>query len=242
MNQASDRDTDAPEAWNIATGGADALGNQIVVAIVDGGCQLTHTDLAANIWQNTLEVNGTNGVDDDGNGYVDDKNGWDAYSNDGTIPSDDHGTHVSGTVGAIGNNSSMVAGINWSVKLMEVAASSGSTSIISIGYGYVLHQKTLWWASGGKQARKGRDARVGGVLLARFREEDHPGYRTFCRGRCVVNGDTYSPCEGPTSLNTLELLPQLQAMGVAAIKIEGRQRSPVYVETVTKVWLSLIHI
>lgn len=151
MNQGSDRDVDAPEAWDISTGGADPLGNQIVVAIVDGGCQLTHTDLTANIWQNALEVNGTNGVDDDGNGYVDDKNGWDAYNNDGTIPSNDHGTHVSGTVGAVGNNSSMVAGVNWSVKLMEVAASSSQTSVISIGYGYVLDQKTLWWTSGGTQ-------------------------------------------------------------------------------------------
>lgn len=151
MQQASDRDVDAPEAWDISTGGQDALGNQIVVAVVDGGCQLTHTDLAANIWQNAAEVAGVTGVDDDGNGYIDDKNGWDAYADDGTIPSDQHGTHVSGTVGAIGNNSSMVAGINWSVKIMEVAASSGTTSIISIGYGYVLDQKTLWWTSGGTQ-------------------------------------------------------------------------------------------
>lgn len=61
---------------------------QIVVAIVDGGCLLTHADLAANIWQNTAEVNGVDGVNDDGNGYVDDKNGWDAFANDGTIPTD----------------------------------------------------------------------------------------------------------------------------------------------------------
>ncbi len=150
-NQASDRDVDAPEAWDITTGGTNAGGDQIVVAIVDGGCLLTHTDLAANIWQNTAEVNGVNGVDDDGNGYVDDKNGWDAYANDGTIPTDNHGTHVSGTVGAVSNNGSMVAGTNWNVKLMEVAASSSQTSVISIGYGYVLDQKTLWWTSGGTQ-------------------------------------------------------------------------------------------
>lgn len=150
-NQATDRDIDAPEAWDIATGGTDIGGDDIVVAIVDGGCLLTHTDLAANIWQNTAEVNGVNGVDDDGNGYIDDKNGWDAFANDGSIPTDNHGTHVSGTVGAVTNNGSMVAGVNWSVKLMEVAASSSQTSVISIGYGYVLDQKTLWWTSGGTQ-------------------------------------------------------------------------------------------
>lgn len=150
-NQATDRDIDAPEAWDIATGGQDRGGADLVVAIVDGGCNLAHPDLVANLWQNLAEVNGTTGADDDGNGYVDDKNGWDAYENNGSIPVDDHGTHVSGTVGARTNNSTQVAGVNWSVKLMEVAASSSQTSVISIGYGYVLDQKTLWLSSGGTQ-------------------------------------------------------------------------------------------
>jgi len=149
FNQATDRDIDAPEAWDIATGGTDAGGNDIVVAIVDGGCNLAHADLAANIWQNMAEVNGVNGVDDDGNGYVDDKNGWDAFANDGTIPSDNHGTHVSGTVGAVSNNGSMVAGVNWNVKLMEIAGSSSSTATITIAYGYALDLKTDWVNSGG---------------------------------------------------------------------------------------------
>ena len=148
MNQASDADIDAPEAWDITTGGTDPGSDDIVVAVVDGGCQLTHTDLSTNIWVNTNEIAG-NGVDDDNNGYIDDRNGWDAYNDDGTIPSDAHGTHVSGTVGARGNNSLMVSGMNWNIKIMEVAASSGSTAIISIGYGYVLAMKQLWWSSGG---------------------------------------------------------------------------------------------
>ncbi|MCC6476916.1 S8 family serine peptidase, partial [bacterium] len=149
FQQVSDADIDAPEAWDITTGGTDAGGNDIVVAVVDGGALLTHTDLVPNLWQNTLEVNGTAGVDDDGNGYVDDQNGWDGYANDGSIPTNDHGTHVSGTIGARGNNGSMVTGINWNVKVMEVAASSSSTSVIQRGYGYVLDQKTLWLTSGG---------------------------------------------------------------------------------------------
>ena len=150
-NQASDADVDAPEAWDITTGGMDAGGNDIVVAVVDGGCRMTHSDLAANIWQNEAEINGVTGVDDDGNGYIDDKNGWDAYSNDGTIPSDNHGTHVSGTVGAVGNNGNLVTGVNWNVQIMEVAASSSTTSIISIGYGYVIDVKTDWLNSGGTE-------------------------------------------------------------------------------------------
>lgn len=148
-NQVSDVDVDAPEAWSISTGGTDPGGNDIVVAVVDGGCRMTHNDLAANIWQNLVEVNGVNGVDDDGNGYVDDKNGWDGYANDGTIPTDNHGTHVSGTVGAVGNNGAQVTGVNWNVKIMEVAASSSQTSVISTGYGYVLDVKTDWINSGG---------------------------------------------------------------------------------------------
>jgi subtilisin family serine protease len=149
MNQASDADVDAPEAWDIATGGTDPGGNDIVVAIVDGGCQLNHPDLAPNLWVNTLEAAGSAGTDDDGNGYIDDINGWDAYNDDGSIPGNDHGTHVSGTVGARGNNGSQVCGINWNVKLMEVAGSTSQTSVASIAYGYVLDQKTLWWNSGG---------------------------------------------------------------------------------------------
>ncbi len=150
MNQASDADIDAPEAWNITTGGTDQGGDNIVVAIVDGGCQLTHTDLAANIWVNTGEIAG-NGIDDDANGYIDDINGWDAYDNNGGIPSNTHGTHVTGTVGARGNNNLMVCGVNWNVKIMEVAASSGTTSIVATGYTYVLTQKQRWLSSGGTQ-------------------------------------------------------------------------------------------
>lgn len=80
------------------------------------------------------------------------------------------------------------------------------------------------------------ESRLGGVLIDRFASGENPGYPTLCRGRFEVNGDVYYPFEEPTSLNTLELLPKLQAMGAAAVKIEGRQRSPRYVETVTKVW------
>ena len=150
MNQASDVDIDAPEAWNLTTGGTDPQGASIVVAICDGGCQMTHPDLTANFWVNPGEVAG-NGLDDDHNGYVNDVNGWDAYSGDGGIPTSAHGTHVSGIAGARGNNGSMVAGVNWNVKLMEVATSSTTTSVIAVGYGYVLDLKELWWTSGGTQ-------------------------------------------------------------------------------------------
>jgi subtilisin family serine protease len=145
----NDADIDAPEAWDITTGGITVLGDDIVVAVVDGGVQTNHVDLIENIWVNENEIPG-NGIDDDNNGYVDDINGWDAYSNDGSIPSNDHGTHVAGTIGAVGNNGNDVVGVNWNVKLMSVAGSSGQTSVISIAYGYVLDQKTLWLETNGE--------------------------------------------------------------------------------------------
>lgn len=144
-----DADIDAPEAWDITTGGITALGDEIVVAVVDGGVQTSHEDLAANIWVNQNEIAG-NGVDDDNNGYVDDIYGWDAYSNDGSIPSDAHGTHVAGTMGAVGDNGTDVVGVNWNVKIMCVAGASGTTSTISIAYGYILDQKSLWLETNGQ--------------------------------------------------------------------------------------------
>ncbi len=139
-----DADIDATEAWDLGTGS-----NDYVIAIVDGGAQTNHTDLLANRWENAAEVNGSNGVDDDGNGYVDDKYGWNAYSNNASIPADYHGTHVAGIAGARGNNNAGVAGVNWTCKLMAVAGASGTTSTVVAAYNYVLTQRDLYISSGG---------------------------------------------------------------------------------------------
>lgn len=87
----------------------------------------------------------------------------------------------------------------------------------------------------------GMEARLGGVLIDRYAEGEKAGYPTLCKGRFDVAGDSnYYAIEEPTSLNTLELLPQLAAIGVRAVKIEGRQRSPAYVAQVTRVWREAI--
>jgi len=143
-----DADIDAPEAWDIATGGVTPLGDTIVVAIVDGGMMLTHVDIIPNLWTNWGEIPG-NGIDDDSNGYIDDVHGWDAYASDGSIPNDGHGTHVAGIVGAKGNNGVSVAGVNWNVKLMPLAGSSGTTSIVLEAYGYALDQRAIYDSTGG---------------------------------------------------------------------------------------------
>jgi len=107
-------DIDAETAWQTTTGS-----KEVVVGVIDTGVDYTHEDLVNNMWTNTLELNGEDGVDDDGNGYVDDIHGWDAYDNDGD-PMDEvgHGTHVAGTIGAEGNNGIGVVGVNHKVSIV----------------------------------------------------------------------------------------------------------------------------
>ncbi|MBT3308848.1 MAG: U32 family peptidase [Gammaproteobacteria bacterium] len=84
------------------------------------------------------------------------------------------------------------------------------------------------------------ETRLGGILVDRFGSNEHAGYPTICKGRFEVQGKEGYAIEEPTSLNTLELLPEMMAMGIGAVKIEGRQRSPAYVSQVTRVWRDAI--
>jgi subtilisin family serine protease len=132
----SDADIDAPEAWDIHTGSSS-----IVVAVIDSGIDYNHVDLQANIWTNPGETGGgkeTNGIDDDGNGYIDDWRGWN-FVNGNNNPIDTynpvyHGTHVSGTIGAKGNNGIGVVGVCWAVKLMALKAGATAQFINAIDY------------------------------------------------------------------------------------------------------------
>jgi len=130
----SDADIDAPEAWDIETG------KDVVVGVIDSGVEWAHEDLAANIWVNAGEI-ANNGIDDDRNGYIDDVRGWDFVNNDNN-PMDDlgHGTHVSGTIAAVGNNGIGTVGVCWKAKIMPLkflaANGSGTTAnaILAIEY------------------------------------------------------------------------------------------------------------
>lgn len=112
-----DADVDAPEAWDIHTGDGT-----VVIAVIDSGVDYTHEEFAGRIWVNPGE-NCSNGIDDDGNGFVDDCRGWDFVNGDNDPIDDDtrwHGTLVSGIIGAAGNNGKGIAGMNWNVRIMPV--------------------------------------------------------------------------------------------------------------------------
>lgn len=125
LEQTNDADIDAAKAWNYSTGD-----RSVVVAVIDTGVDSDHVDLVDNIWVNPGEV-AANGIDDDSNGYIDDVSGWDFIDNDND-PSPQptsssfnetvvlHGTHVSGIIGAVGDNAEGVTGVNWEVSIMPI--------------------------------------------------------------------------------------------------------------------------
>jgi subtilisin family serine protease len=133
---------DGDQPMGIASAWRQTKGAGLTVAVVDSGADLGHPDLAPNLWTNPGEVPG-NGVDDDGNGYVDDVHGYDFVEGDGT-PQDanGHGTHVAGIVGARGGNGIGGAGVAWNVKLMIVrvldAAAQGTTTDVARGIRYAV--------------------------------------------------------------------------------------------------------
>lgn len=143
-------DISATAAWAINTGGKNSRGDQVVVAVIDEGFQLDHPDLENVFFKNAGEVPG-NGIDDDGNGYTDDVQGWNAYQNSGNIPLSSHGTHVCGIIAARGDNAQGIAGINWNLKILPVAGSSENEAKVIAAYGYVAEMRALYNATNGRR-------------------------------------------------------------------------------------------
>jgi subtilisin family serine protease len=153
-----DADLDALEAWGVSHNGTS-----VVVGIIDSGIDYLHPDLAPNIWLNPGESGTdsqgrrkeTNGIDDDGNGYIDDVHGWDFVNNDND-PMDDnsHGTHVAGTVGAVGNNGVGICGLAWSVKLMPLKIlNKDAYGPLDAGVSALLYATKFVEANGGRKVR-----------------------------------------------------------------------------------------
>src|SRR3954470_4426755 len=134
---------DVTEAWDLTHGSSS-----VVVGMVDSGVDYTHPDLAANIWRNPGEVAG-DGIDNDGDGFVDDVNGWDFYANDNN-PMDEagHGTHVAGTIAAAGNNGAGVSGVTWNSQILPLRFlgpdGTGSLSGAVAAINYATKLKTTY--------------------------------------------------------------------------------------------------
>ena len=136
-------------AWEVTTGGVTATGDTIVVCIIERA-DVMHPDLQANAWFNRAEIP-NNGIDDDGNGYVDDYRGWNPPGNDDNVYNGGHGTQVAGMIGARGNNALGVVGANWNVKMMVVNYGGVSESAVVAAYTYPLVMRRRHNASNGQQ-------------------------------------------------------------------------------------------
>lgn len=198
----------ASEAWEITTGSQD-----VVVAVTDTGIDYNHPDLIDNMWRNHGEVP-NNGRDDDFNGYVDDYYGWNGYGNNGhPLDDNDHGTHVAGTIGAVGDNNAGVVGVNWRVKLMALKflGSDGSGSLSDavkvINYAIFMKQRGVnivainaSWGGGG-YSRTLEDAvdraTAAGILFV-----------------AAAGNDSTSQIEYPGGYSN--------ALAVAAVEMDGR--------------------
>ncbi len=146
-----DADIDMDLAWDITTGGLTANGDVIVVAVYDTGGDLDHPDLIANNWVNLEEIAG-DGIDNDGNGYVDDVNGWNFGGNNNNVEGGGHGVSVAGMIGGVGNNTNQGTGVNWDVKIMNCITSSiqQESNVIEF-YSYALDMRQLYNETGGER-------------------------------------------------------------------------------------------
>ncbi len=144
-------DINAEEAWEITTGGKTAQGDEIVVAVVDDGLNITHEDIVENLFINKLEIP-NDGIDNDNNGYIDDVNGWNAGDNNNKVSvGGSHGTAVAGIVGAKGNNKIGVTGVNWDVKIMPIRYGSATETGVIASYSYAYKMRKSYNETNGQK-------------------------------------------------------------------------------------------
>ena len=178
----------APLAWDVTQGS-----NAVVVAVVDTGADVTHPDLDANIWTNPGEI--ANGLDDDANGLVDDRKGWDFAGDDPNVrDTTGHGTHVAGTIGAEGDNAAGVTGVNWRVKVMPLRTGNSTLS------GLAIEQAFRYACAEGARVVNGSFGSPSPDPFVRDAIEDCPGTLfVFAAGNESGNNDAQPryPCNYP---------------------------------------------
>lgn len=165
-----------PKVWEVTTGGKMDNNEDIVIAILDNGIEITHPDLSNNIFKNPGEVLNDN-IDNDLNGYVDDVAGINAATNLGVHIAAPHGTWVSGIVGAEGNNNMGVTGVNWNIKILPVSAVGNVATVIK-GYDYALRMKKLYLQTNGAMGANIVVTNFSGGIEAVFGSE--PTYKPWC--------------------------------------------------------------
>ncbi|MBA2389088.1 MAG: S8 family serine peptidase [Geodermatophilaceae bacterium] len=214
----------AGEAWGKGIIGSD----EVYVGVIDEGIQFTHPDLDANVWTNPNDP--VDGVDNDGNGYVDDTHGWDFFNDDNSVydggqngNQDDHGTHVSGTIGAEANNGQGVVGVNWNVTLISgkfLGPAGGSTADAVVALDYFEQLKRVGglnivatnnsWSGGGRSQA---------LLEAIARNAAQNILFVAAAGNGGYNNDTSASY--PASYDTTALAGYDNVIAVAAINSTG---------------------
>lgn len=140
----------ADAAWDVATGGFDDKGNEIVVAVLDDSYDLTHPELEGRIYINEAEIP-DDGIDNDNNGYVDDYQGWNTIDGNDNHPLiDNHGIAVAGIIGAKTDNNDGMAGINWQVKILPISGIAKKDQVIE-GYEYVINMRRRYNETNGAE-------------------------------------------------------------------------------------------
>lgn len=139
----------ADKVWDFNTGGLNALGDTIVIAVLDKGMETTHLDLKENIWRNPGEIPGDN-IDNDSNGYVDDYFGLDMVNKNDVHNNHFHGTGVAGIIGAKGNNGKGMAGVNWNIKILPITNVNYVSDVIK-AYNYVLNLRKKYNDTNGSE-------------------------------------------------------------------------------------------
>jgi subtilisin family serine protease len=190
-------DIDAQRAWQVETGSHD-----VIVAVIDTGVNYANPELAPNIYTNEAEANGQPGVDDDGNGYIDDVHGYDFSATDAD-PMDvyGHGTHVSGTIGAAANNGNGVVGVAWNVRILPVrflgddGSGTLANAVLSIDYATKMKANIMsnsWGGGGFSQAlmdsiTRAKDAGILFVAAAGNSSNDNDSSPSYPAGYQIDN-------------------------------------------------------